>query len=124
MAASMAGRASVAVLRPELTGAADPISHLLAVLRPRAVATAQVVGDSAEGLERFACHQSAFCIVMCGRGVVERREHDICIAAPGDFILLPGASKFTVAGITQEARVLVGTIECDCVDPSLLPALL
>lgn len=118
------GGSLIAVSRPGLAGAADPISHLLAVLRPRAAAIAAVADDTTGAFGGFAWHQSAFCIVMCGRGVVDAGARGICIAGPGDFIVLPDASRFTVAGLESGARCLVGTIDCDCVEPALFQALL
>lgn len=120
MPPAKAGRPLVAVTRSQLTGAPDPLTHLLAVMRPRAAAVGAVVGES----WRLAGNQAAFCVVAAGRGTVDAGVHGFCVAERGDFILLPGATGFTVAGITPGARCVVGALECDCVDPSLLPALL
>ncbi len=116
--------ALVAVSRPDVTGAADPLSHLLAVLRPRALVEGAVVGDSTREVRELAGYPSAFCMVTTGRGVVESGERGICIAYAGDFIVLPDASRFTVTGVTWDARCLIGALEFDCVDPSLFTALL
>lgn len=118
------GGGLVGVLRPGLIGAADPLSHLLAVVRPRAAVIGAVVGERAEVLGGFGASQSACCIVMWGGAVVTAGERGFCIAGSGDFILLAGGSRVTVTGLGSETRCLVGTIDCDCVEPSLLQALL
>lgn len=76
----------------------DPLSQVIALLRPQAVFAKGISGAGRWGVRYAAFGQPSFCVVLEGRcRLVVDGEAPVALAA-GDFVLLPATPAFTLSG--------------------------
>jgi AraC-like DNA-binding protein len=92
----------------------DPLSDVIALLRPRTVLSKIISGAGRWGVRYSAFGQPSFCTVLDGgcRLAVDRQE-PVTLEA-GDFVLLPTTPGFTLSGFEPVTPTFI--------DPKIMPA--
>ncbi len=77
----------------------DPLSEVIALLRPRTVFSKRISGAGRWGVRYSAYGEPSFCTMLEGscRLVVDGYDDEITLEA-GDFVLLPATPGFTLSG--------------------------
>ena len=129
----------------------DPLSDIIALLRPRTVFSKIISGAGRWGVRYSDFGQPSFCIVLDGRCRLAVDGQEPLTLEAGDFVLLPTTPGFTMSGFepvtptfidpkkapaptdevrhgspggTPDVRLLGGYFECDSPDAGLLVSLL
>ncbi len=129
----------------------DPLSEVIALLRPRTVLSKIISGAGRWGVRYADFGQPSFCTVLDGRCRLAVDGHEPITIEAGDFVLLPTTPGFTMTGFkpvtptfidpkvsppptddirhgTQhgepDVRLLGGFFVCDSPDAALLVSLL
>ena len=76
----------------------DPLSQVIALLRPRAVFSKGISGAGRWGVRYTAFGQPSFCAVLEGRCRLAVEGEEAVILEGGDFVLLPATPAFTLSG--------------------------
>src|SRR5690242_7540548 len=76
----------------------DPLSEVIALLRPRAVASKPISGAGRWGVRYSAFGHPSFCAVLEGRCRLAVDGHRPLTLEAGDFLLLPATPGFTLSG--------------------------
>jgi AraC-like DNA-binding protein len=92
----------------------DPLSQVIALLRPRAVVSKPISGAGRWGVRYSEFGQPSFCTVLAGRCRLAVDGHRAVTLAAGDFVLLPTTPGFTMSGFEP--------VEPERVDPKRAPA--
>lgn len=90
----------------------DPLSDMIALLRPSAAISKPITGRGQWGVRYGAHHAPGFTIILEGECWVALDGQDAMRLGKGDFLLLPSTPAFTLAsqpGIACEAREPVHT---------------
>jgi len=82
----------------------DPLSEVIALLRPRAVFSRRISGTGRWGVRYSAFGQPSFCAVLEGRCRLTVDGHVPLTLEAGDFVLLPATPGFTMSGF-EPARL-------------------
>jgi AraC-like DNA-binding protein len=77
---------------------ADPLSEVIALLRPVAVFSKGISGAGAWGVRYAAFGLPSFCVVLEGRCLLTLDAHDTRTLDAGDFVLLPATPGFAMTG--------------------------
>lgn len=77
---------------------ADPLSEVIALLRPQAVFTKGISGAGRWGVRYSAFGQPSFCTVIEGRCRLAVDDQEALTLEAGDFVLLPTTPGFTLSG--------------------------
>jgi AraC-like DNA-binding protein len=91
----------------------DPLSDVIALLRPRTVFSKGIVGAGAWGVRYSEFGQPSFCAVLEGRCRLAVDEHAPLTLVAGDFVLLPATPGFTLSSFDA--------VTPTCVDPKVAP---
>ncbi len=93
----------------------DPLSEVIALLRPRTVFSKRISGAGRWGVRYAAYGEPSFCTMLEGscRLVVDGYDNEITLEA-GDFVLLPATPGFTLSGFEP--------VMPECIDPKLAPS--
>ena len=92
----------------------DPLSEVIALLKPRAVFTKGISGAGRWGVRYSAFGHPSFCTVVEGRCRLAVDGQDALVLEAGDFVLLPTTPGFTLSGFEPVTPQLV--------DPSIAAA--
>lgn len=92
----------------------DPLSHVIRLLRPRAVFSKGISGAGRWGVRYADFGQPSFCAVLEGRCRLAVDGHDPITLEQGDFLLLPVTPGFTMSGFEPVTPRFI--------DPKLSPA--
>ena len=92
----------------------DPLSDLIALLRPRAVFSKGISGAGRWGVRYSAFDQPSFCAVLAGSCRLAVDGQRPLTLQVGDFVLLPATPGFTMSGFER--------VTPQVVDPKLAPA--
>ena len=76
----------------------DPLSDVIALLRPRTVFAKGISGAGRWGVRYTEFGQPSFCTVIEGRCRLAVDGHDAITLEAGDFVLLPATPGFTLSG--------------------------
>lgn len=76
----------------------DPLSQVIALLRPQAVFAKGISGAGRWGVRYAAFGQPSFCVVLDGRCRLAVDGEDAVALEAGDFVLLPATPAFTLSG--------------------------
>jgi AraC-like DNA-binding protein len=76
----------------------DPLSEIIALLRPRTVLSKGISGAGRWGVRYSAFGQPSFCAVLEGRCRLAVDGHRPITLEAGDFVLLPATPSFTMSG--------------------------
>jgi AraC-like DNA-binding protein len=76
----------------------DPLSEVIALLRPRGVASKPISGAGRWGVRYSEFGHPSFCAVLEGRCRLAVDGHRPLTLAAGDFVLLPATPGFTMSG--------------------------
>ena len=76
----------------------DPLSEVIALLRPRAVFSKRISGAGRWGVKYSAYGEPSFCTVLQGACLLAVDGHDAITLAAGDFVLLPSTPGFVLSG--------------------------
>jgi AraC-like DNA-binding protein len=76
----------------------DPLSEIIALLRPRTVLSKGITGAGRWGVRYSAFGQPSFCAVLEGRCRLAVDGHHPLTLEVGDFVLLPATPSFTMSG--------------------------
>lgn len=90
--------------RPEMV---DPLSEVIALLRPRAVFTKGISGAGRWGVRYTNFGQPAFAVVMEGACRLAVDGQRLLELQAGDFVLLPTTPGFTIGGFEPVSPVAV-----------------
>jgi AraC-like DNA-binding protein len=92
----------------------DPLSEVIALLRPRGVASKPITGAGRWGVRYSKFGHPSFCAVLEGRCRLAVDGHRALTLETGDFVLLPATPGFTLSGFepVKPARI----------DPKVTPA--
>lgn len=77
---------------------ADPLSEVIALLRPRAVFTKGISGAGAWGVCYASFGHPSFCVVVEGACRLAVDGEEVLTLEAGDFVLLPTTPGFTLSG--------------------------
>lgn len=77
----------------------DPLSEVIALLRPRAVASKRIAGAGRWGVRYTAYGEPSFCTVLEGSCRLAVDGHPAIVLESGDFVLLPTTPAFTMSGL-------------------------
>jgi AraC-like DNA-binding protein len=77
---------------------ADPLTQIMALLRPRTVFSKGISGAGRWGVRYSEFGQPSFCAVLEGRCLLAVDGHKAVTLEAGDFVLLPATPSFTLAG--------------------------
>ena len=125
----------------------DPLSDVIALLRPRTVFSKIISGAGRWGVRYSEFGQPSFCIVLDGRCRLAVDGQEARTLEAGDFVLLPTTPGFTMSGFepvqptfidpktapapadevrhgSPDVRLLGGYFHCDSPDAGLLVSLL
>jgi AraC-like DNA-binding protein len=93
----------------------DPLSEVIALLRPRTVFSKRISGAGRWGVRYAAYGEPSFCTMLEGscRLVVDGYDNEITLEA-GDFVLLPATPGFTLSGFEP--------VMPEYIDPKLAPS--
>lgn len=76
----------------------DPLSDVIALLRPRTVLSKRISGAGRWGVRYSNFGQPSFCAVLDGRCRLAVDGHRTLTLEAGDFVLLPATPGFTMSG--------------------------
>jgi AraC-like DNA-binding protein len=76
----------------------DPLSEILALLRPRTVFSKRISGAGRWGVRYSEFGQPSFCAVLEGSCRLAVDGHRVLTLEAGDFVLLPATPGFTMTG--------------------------
>src|SRR5260221_7374732 len=76
----------------------DPLSEVIALLRPRTLFSKRISGAGRWGVRYSAFGQPSFCAVLEGRCRLAVDGHRPLTLEAGDFLLLPATPGFTMSG--------------------------
>src|SRR6476659_4199209 len=76
----------------------DPLSEVIALLRPRTVFSKRISGAGRWGVRYSAFGQPSFCAVLEGRCRLAVDGQRPLTLQAGDFLLLPATPGFTMSG--------------------------
>src|SRR4029434_1081383 len=92
----------------------DPLSQVIALLRPRTVFSKRISGAGRWGVRYSDFGQPSFCAVLEGRcRLAVDGQRDLTLEA-GDFVLLPATPGFTMSGFEP--------VKPERVDPKVMPS--
>jgi AraC-like DNA-binding protein len=94
----------------------DPLSEILALLRPRTVFSKRISGAGRWGVRYSEFGQPSFCAVLEGSCRLAVDGHRALALVAGDFILLPATPGFTLSGFEP--------VRPERIDPKVAPAAL
>nr|WP_319390928.1 AraC family transcriptional regulator [uncultured Cohaesibacter sp.] len=77
----------------------DPLSHMIALLRPRAVFSKGISGAGRWAVHYTAFNQPGFCAVTEGQCKLSVEGAEPVMLQAGDFVLLPTTPAFTMSGL-------------------------
>jgi AraC-like DNA-binding protein len=97
--------------RPDMI---DPLSEIIALLRPRTVFSKRISGAGRWGVRYSAFGQPSFCIVLDGRCRLAVDGQRPITLESGDFVLLPATPGFTMSGFEP--------VKPERIDPTLTPS--
>jgi len=89
----------------------DPLSEVIALLRPRAVFSRRISGAGRWGVRYSAFGQPSFCAVLEGSCRLTVDGHRALTLEAGDFVLLPATPGFTMSGFEP--------VRCERLDPKV-----
>jgi AraC-like DNA-binding protein len=92
----------------------DPLSQVIALLRPRTVFSKVISGAGRWGVRYADFGQPSFCTVLDGRCRLAVDGQDAITIAAGDFVLLPTTPGFTMTGFEPVTPIFI--------DPKTAPA--
>jgi AraC-like DNA-binding protein len=92
----------------------DPLSEVIALLRPRTVFSKVISGAGRWGVRYSDFGQPSFCTVLDGRCRLAVDGQDSLTLEAGDFVLLPTTPGFTMSGFDPVTPTLI--------DPNATPA--
>src|SRR5262245_66284225 len=92
----------------------DPLSEVIALLRPRTVFSKGISGAGRWAVRYSAFEQPSFCVVLEGRCRLAVDGHRPRTLEAGDFLLLPATPGFTLSGFEP--------VKPDRIDPKVTPA--
>lgn len=92
----------------------DPLSEVIALLRPRTVFSKVISGAGRWGVRYTDFGQPSFCTVLDGRCRLAVDGEEPLILEAGDFLLLPRTPGFTMSGF--------GPVRPKLIDPKTAPA--
>lgn len=92
----------------------DPLSDVIALLRPRTVFSKIISGAGRWGARYSEFGQPSFCIVLDGRCRLAVDGQEALTLEAGDFVLLPTTPGFTMSGF--------GPVRPTFIDPKTAPA--
>lgn len=92
----------------------DPLSEIIALLRPRTVFSKGISGAGRWGVRYSAFDQPSFCTVLDGSCLLAVDGQREVVLQAGDFVLLPATPGFTMSGFERVKPALV--------DPKTMPA--
>ena len=92
----------------------DPLSDVIALLRPRTVFSKIISGAGRWGVRYSEFGQPSFCIVLDGRCRLAVDGQEALTLEAGDFVLLPTTPGFTISGFEPVRRTFI--------DPKTAPA--
>jgi AraC-like DNA-binding protein len=93
----------------------DPLSEVIALLRPRTVFSKVISGAGRWGVRYSDFGQPSFCTVLDGRCRLAVDGQDAITLEAGDFVLLPTTPGFTMSGFDPVTPTLI--------DPNATPTL-
>lgn len=85
----------------------DPLSQIIALLRPRTVFSKGISGAGRWGVRYSAFGEPSFCVVLEGRCLLRVERQDAVTLEAGDFVLLPMTPGFTLSGFEPVKPVLL-----------------
>jgi AraC-like DNA-binding protein len=92
----------------------DPLSEVIALLRPRTVFAKGISGAGRWGVRYADFSQPSFCTVVEGRCRLAVDGHDAITLEAGDFVLLPATPGFILSGFEP--------VTPKRIDPKILPS--
>jgi len=92
----------------------DPLSEVIALLRPRGVASKPISGAGRWGVRYSDFGQPSFCAVLEGSCRLAVDGQDALTLEAGDFVLLPATPAFTMSGFEP--------VTPERIDPKVTPA--
>jgi len=92
----------------------DPLSDVISLLQPRAVASKPISGAGRWGVRYSNFGQPSFCAVLQGRCRLSVDGHRALTLEAGDFVLLPSTPGFTMSGFEP--------VTPERIDPKVAPA--
>ena len=92
----------------------DPLSEVIALLRPRTVLSKRISGAGRWGVRYSAFGHPSFCAVLEGRCRLAVDGAPTLALEAGDFVLLPATPGFTMSGVE--------TVRPVAIDPKVAPA--
>lgn len=87
----------------------DPLSDIVALLRPRAAVSKPISGKGQWGVRYAAYDAPGFTIVLSGEAWLSFNEKEPLRLAPGDFLLLPTTPAFSMSSAPG--------VRCESVEP-------
>ena len=105
MRATVGGRAwtryhGASMTRSPESSSVDPLSDVVALLRPRTVLSKCISGAGRWGVRYSPFGQPSFCAILEGSCRLLVDGHRPLTLAAGDFVLLPATPGFTMTGFT------------------------
>ncbi|ADB49301.1 AraC family transcriptional regulator [Conexibacter woesei] len=85
----------------------DPLSEVIALLRPRSVLSKRISGAGRWGVRYSAYGDPSFCTVLEGSCRLAVDGHPPITLGAGDFVLLPATPGFTLSGFEQVTPVQI-----------------
>jgi AraC-like DNA-binding protein len=85
----------------------DPLSEVIALLRPRTVFSKRISGAGRWGVRYSDFGQPSFCAVLEGRCRLAVDGHPALALEAGDFVLLPSTPGFTLSGFEPVTPALI-----------------
>src|ERR1700752_2506882 len=85
----------------------DPLSEVLALLRPRSVLSKRISGAGRWGVRYSKFGQPSFCAVLEGRCRLAVDGHAAVALEAGDFVLLPATPGFLLSGFEPVTPVRI-----------------
>ncbi|HVR21067.1 MAG TPA: cupin domain-containing protein, partial [Polyangiaceae bacterium] len=92
----------------------DPLSEVIALLRPRTVFSKRISGAGRWGVRYSEFGQPSFGAVLDGRCLLAVDGHPVLTLETGDFVLLPATPGFTMSGFEP--------VTPERIDPKLMSA--
>ncbi len=92
------------IYSPEM---ADPLTEVIALLRPSAVFSKGISGAGRWGVRYSVFGQPSFCVVLEGSCLLAVDGEDAITLEAGDFVLLPATPGFTMSGFRPVTPVPV-----------------
>jgi hypothetical protein len=92
----------------------DPLSQVIALLRPRAVFSKQITGAGRWGVRYSDFGQPSFCAVLDGTCRLAVDGHRPLTLVAGDFVLMPATPAFTMSSLEPARPTRI--------DPKVAPA--